>query len=195
MAYITLRSASGTYVKEPSKMKGVRVLALDVGTRNLGVALVSSDQVRKPEQWLRVDLMGKKRLSQKQADPESIVRATVHWVRNHKAWFDSCDAIVLERQMRTPFIVMNAVISALYLEKVQIVHPLTVGKFWGLPTTRVAKKAAGVACVAQNGALIPKDAHGKYDDMADAYLMAVFQLVQMKGVSEQAVAKYNEEFT
>jgi len=171
-------------------MKAISVLALDVGTRNLGVCWVSADNHRQPKEWMRVDLLSHAR--NKSPSTEDIVRLTVHWVRNHATWFNECDAIVLEKQMRTPFIVMNSVISALHLEKVHIVHPLRVGKFWGLPTTRAAKKKAAIATVAQNGAVIPHDTHDKYDDMADAYLMAVYQLCQMNAVDK--VEEYNAEF-
>lgn len=166
------------------------VIALDVGTRNLGVAVVDNRNWRAPKRWVKVDILGKN----KKPSVDVIVKCTVKWVRDHAYWFESADAVVLENQLRTPFIVMNAVISALHLEKVVVVHPLKVGRFWNLPTTRAAKKKAAVACVAQNGAVFPAVASGKYDDLADAWLMAVWMLIELGGLRVDAVSQFLPEF-
>lgn len=92
-----------------------------------------------------------------------------------------CDLIVLETQMRVPFIIMNTVINTMFFERTIQVHPMTVGSFYKLPKTRVAKKAGGVTFV-RRFAEVPAD-KVKEDDLADAWLMAVFGLIAHKGIS------------
>ena len=59
---------------------------------------------------------------------------------------------------------------------------MTVGTFWKLPKTREQKQAAGIATVKERHVEFP--AYWKEDDLADAWLMAVYQLVQEGGLSK-----------
>ena len=171
-------------------MKGLRIAGLDAGTRNLGFCVIETPDVQNPIVWMHVDLFPRRRDKGKPTSVE-IVTATVHWLRGHRALLESCDVIVLENQMRTPFEILNAVVSAHYLEKVEVLNPRTVGRFWGLPSQRAPKKKAGVSCVAQNGCQFPPVRNKKYDDVADAWLLAVYAAVHRGEVEH--VEKYNEE--
>jgi hypothetical protein len=152
-----------------------QVTAIDVGYRNFSWCTLNPDGILSHD---NVDLWAPRAKRRRQPTRNDLVAITVQWCREHAQLLDSSDRIVLENQMRDPFIVMNTVVQALYYNKVVIVHPMTVGSYWRLPTTRVQKKAAGVAVAQQHGVVL---CQGKQDDMADTWLMAQWQLRQMNG--------------
>lgn len=154
---------------------GFRVCAIDAGTRNLAWCVITSADPRAPLQWHRVDIWG----STKKPKIEDIVRVTRKWALENYDTIDSCHSIVVERQMRPVFIVMNAVLHTLFFGKVREVHPQTVGAFWNLPKRRVEKKARGIEVVRECGLQFPTN--GKQDDLADAWLMAAHELVRLRG--------------
>jgi hypothetical protein len=65
----------------------------------------------------------------------------------------------------------------LFYDKVRVVHPFTMCNFWGLPRTRAEKKAATVELVRHHIAVFPVS--GKADDLADAWIMAVWHLIDL----------------
>lgn len=154
---------------------GFRVCAVDAGTRNLAWCVITSAQPREPLAWQHEDIWG----SQRTPTIEDIVRITRDWALRNYAMIDSCHSIVVERQMRPVFIVMNTVLHTLFFGKVREVHPQTVGAFWHLPKRRLEKKARGIAVVQECGLTLPQ--HTKQDDLADAWLMAAYELVRLRG--------------
>lgn len=152
------------------------VCAIDVGYRNFAYCFVNPSNWRQPLQWAHEDLWAPQPGRRQRPQEQDLVQIMWEWCQRHRLMLEQCDCIVLERQMRTNFKLMNTVVQALFYGKVVQVHPMTVGTFWNLPKTRDAKKAAGINVVTHNGARFPNGR--KLDDMADAWLMALYQMVQ-----------------
>lgn len=163
-----------------------RVCAIDVGYRNMAWCIGTSNCWR-GLRWQKEDLWSRHK---RVPNNEDMVKITLGWCLKHKDDLDMCDVIVLERQMRAPFIIMNAVITTLYYEKVQVVHPQTVGAFFNLPRTRVQKKAAGIMVVKKNGLTFGVERNDKYDDLADAWLMMVWGLVANKALNKDEIVLF-----
>ncbi len=159
-----------------------QIMAIDVGTRNFAWCVVCNNHWRKPLHWQHEDLWAPQPNRRRAPTKTDIVRITVDWVRRRKHILDECDCIVLENQMRTPFIVMNTVIQSLYFNIVSIIHPMTVGTFWSLPKQREHKKTRGVQVTLAHTRNIP--AAGKEDDLADAWLMAVYEMIQRQAIGK-----------
>jgi len=151
-----------------------QVLAIDVGYRNFAWCAVNPHGVVSHD---NVDLWAPRAKRRRVPTRTDLVAITREWCIQHAELLATSDRIVLENQMREPFIVMNTVLHALFFDKVVVVHPMTVGAYWHLPTTRAQKKAAGIQIALENGVYLPE---GKQDDLADTWLMAQWQLNQMK---------------
>jgi hypothetical protein len=152
-----------------------QITAIDVGYRNFSWCTLNPHGIISHD---NVDLWQPQAKRRRQPTRSDLVAIVVQWCRLHADLLNSSDKIVLENQMRQPFIVMNVVLHALYFDKVVVVHPMTVGSYWHLPTTRDKKKAAGIRLAQQHGVQL---CSGKQDDMADTWLMAQWQLNQMNG--------------
>jgi len=152
-----------------------QVTAIDVGYRNFSWCTLNPHGIVSHD---TVDLWQPQPKRRRQPTRSDLVAITRQWCLANDDLLRSSDRIVLENQMRDPFIVMNVVIHALYFDKVVVVHPMTVGSYWHLPHTRVQKKAAAVTLAQQHGVVLPS---GKQDDAADTYLMAMWELRQMNG--------------
>ncbi len=150
-----------------------QVTAIDVGYRNFSWCTLNRDGIISHD---NVDLWAPKAKRRRQPTRSDLVAIAVQWCRDHQHLLDTSDKIVLENQMREPFIIMNTALHALYFDKVVIVHPMTVGSYWHLPKTREQKKAAGIRVAQQHGVVL---CDGKQDDMADTWLMARWQLDNM----------------
>lgn len=164
----------------------VRVCAIDAGTRNFAYCVVDNFTYDVPLKWVKEDLWKPHPTRRAKPTKEQMVALTVTWCRRNKAMLDACDLIVLENQIRTPFIIMNTVIQALYFDKAQTVSPMTIAAYFNMPKTREAKKLAAVRiakthCTMQEGV-------EKLDDLADAWLMAVWGLIAAKGVSAKILS-------
>lgn len=155
-----------------------RVCAIDCGTRNFAWCVVDRFDIRSPVVWRLEDLWAPAPGRRRHPTKVDSVGMAVRWVRANFDMLRTCDAIVLENQMRETFIVLNSAIHALLYDRVDVVHPMTVGTFWGLPTDRENKKLQGIACCKANGARLAET--GKQDDLADVWLMAVYYL-HLKG--------------
>jgi Poxvirus A22 protein len=160
-----------------------RVCAIDAGYRNFAYCIVDNNNWRKPLHWHKEDLWKPEAGKRGVPTKEDVVRITHEWCRLHWKQLRECDCIVLENQLRTPFIIMNTVIHALFFNRCSVVHPMTVAAFFKLPKTRAEKKAASVVAV---GAYAEIDTQlRKVDDLADAWLMAVWKLVQEGAISRK----------
>lgn len=161
-----------------------RVIAIDVGYRNMGVCHLTADQPNKPHLWQVFDLWHAHR-HKGTPSTQDLVQVTRRWCDIYQSMLQRADAIVLESQMRTPFHVMNAVINTLYPDKCVYYDARTVGRFWHLPAKRAPKKIAGVETARMNKLQFPDV--DKEDDLADAWLMASYHLCQSKSLPTQAL--------
>ncbi len=157
------------------------VCAIDVGYRNMAFCVVDNNNWRKPLVWQKVDLWAPAAGRRGVPTKDDVLRITHDWCRANWKLLRACDAIVLENQLRTPFIIMNTVIQALFLSRTTVVHPMTVASFFKLPKTRAEKKVAGILAVGAYAEIDTKS--GKVDDLADAWLMATWKLVQLGAIS------------
>jgi hypothetical protein len=166
----------------------MRVCAVDVGTRNFAFCIVDTMNWRHPLVWQHEDLWAVMPGRRRKPTKDDLVRITVAWCKRNYAALKECDHIVLENQIRTPFIIMNTVIQTLFLKRTTVVHPMTVATFFKLPKTRELKKAATVELVRLH-AQIPAGAH-KLDDLADTWIMAIHALVMHGGISKKELFSY-----
>lgn len=148
-----------------------RVCAIDVGYKNFAYCIVDNVSYPAPVTLTRQCLWR----SKARPSVSDAVQMIVAWCKTHDNMLAECDHIVLENQLRPVFIAMNAALEALHPTKVTVVNPRTVGAFWRLPTKREPKKLAAIQRLISNGIGVPA---GKADDMADAWLMAAYQMVQ-----------------
>jgi Holliday junction resolvasome RuvABC endonuclease subunit len=144
------------------------VVGIDVGYRNLGMAVVRDGDWQRPVFWQVENLLPGKKYSE-----EALYQATRNWCVKYAYFLGEAKAIVLERQMTQKFAVMNTVIRTLYHDKTIVVHPSTVGALHKLPSTRAEKKKAAVQLVNSN---VPIPAASKQDDLADAMLLVTWHL-------------------
>jgi len=164
----------------------MRVAAIDGGYRNLALCIVANGDICHPTHWQVFDLWRKKPGRRGVPTRDDLVRKSVKWCRRHNELLRTCNVIVLENQIREKFIVINCVIQALFFDTCQVVHPMTVGAFFQLPVKREQKKQAGVMLVLANNIVFPKST-GKYDDLADAWMMAVHCLCRCGVVSKNQI--------
>lgn len=151
--------------------KITRVCAIDAGTRNFAWCIVDKDRWREPAIWRREDLWAPAPGRRRKPTKNDLVEIAVGWYKRNRPLLRTCDLIVLENQIREQFIVLNTALHALMHPQVQVVHPMSVGSFWGLPKTRELKKPAGVQVCRANGVALVEGE--KADDLADTWLMAV----------------------
>ena len=155
------------------------VVAIDAGYRNFAWCCVDRFSWKQPLHWRLEDLWPRRAGRRAKPQREDIIRFTMDWCQDHEDELKKADVIVLEKQMRVPFIVQNTVFRVLFPEKVRMVHAMTVGAYFKLPKTRDKKKAAAVEFLQVSGIQFPRlPRYKKKDDLADAWLMAVYQLQQ-----------------
>lgn len=165
------------------------VVAIDVGYRNFAVCAVDTHHWDDPHHFVAEDLWPRRVDRKVVPTRDDCVEIALLWMQRNRALLQAADAIVLESQMRVPFVIMNTVIQAAYFDKTHVVHPQTVGAFWRLPRTRELKKAAGVRTALLNDVPLVRANGGKLDDMADAWLMAVYWLVQIGALGEEQLLR------
>lgn len=108
------------------------------------------------------------------------MQLATEWCDRNEAVLKSSDLVVLENQIRTPCIVLNAAIYARCFGRARVVHPMTVGAYWKLPTQREPKKAKAVEIVdTVTSGGFPRTY--KRDDLADTFLMAAWGMIQVEG--------------
>lgn len=141
-----------------------RVLGIDAGYKNFAYCELQ-EGIKRPFTWKNLALF------EGVYDEEKLFAGTMQWCLDNADLLKSVDRIVLERQMKMKFAVINTVIRSLHYKKTIVVNPLTVGKHYGLPRTRAEKKKAAVNYVSKLCAF-PASATRKKDDLADSYLLA-----------------------
>lgn len=142
-----------------------RVIGIDPGTKNLAICELSLDtgeiHVRLCE--LRHPCNGAKWRDRFFA-----------WIVDHADAFERADRIIVERQLREPYKSLELMMWTLYRNKTTVVSANTLGAFFGLPKTRKAKKLAAVERVRVFAPELLNAQLTKYDDIADAVLLAVY---------------------
>ena len=149
------------------------ILAIDVGIRNIAHCAMENG---------RVVAWANEPLCDGNYAPADTVRHVMAYVRRHKSLLDAADKVVIERQMRVNMRVVEAALHALFYDKCAVVHARSVKQRYGLckRNYRLNKQAA-VRFVETLLAERPEcpwtlhfDASRKRDDLADAYVMALF---------------------
>ncbi len=148
----------------------MNVLAIDAGFRNFSWVSLVAGNWRAPYQWGKADICP----DNPKPSHQDLRIATVRWCDDNHGILDAAQHIVLERQIKPKFIIINTVVFARYPGKTVEYSPKTVGKFHGLPGDRSAKKKAAVDLVARNLEL-PR-IYKKKDDLADAMLLAIYHM-------------------
>lgn len=151
-----------------------RVVGIDAGWKNLAICAIDYPNILRPSTWELHQIMEPPYAREKfmGAVQEFFEREDV------KALLESADHIVLEKQLQEKYACLNCKVRFAYWEKTVEVHPNSVGKKFGLALDRKTKKKEAVV-LAQKNAVFPKR-KGKKDDLADAYLLAVYGLHQLQ---------------
>ncbi len=145
-----------------------KIVGVDAGYVNFAVCAIDTSDVEHPYYWLS------RALFKGEFSEERLVKAIYAWIKmpEIKKLLDEADEIILERQMAMKFQSVNHCIRFLYFEKTKEVHPNTLRAFFKLPEKRRAKKKAAVDLVSSRVVLPIKT--GKKDDLADAFLLALY---------------------
>ena len=136
------------------------IIGVDSGYRNLGWVVFENYTVTS---WHHTDLWPYRKGIPRLDD---IIGLTIAWIKAHKDKFERAKYIVLERQMKKKFIVQNTIIRAYFNDKVIMIHPLTMPKFYNIPTTRRDKKWATMQLMKKMGFVCPVDCEHRYDAAA-----------------------------
>ena len=150
------------------------VLAIDVGIKNL--ALCAMDTADGLVHWANEALSGST------YQPMHNVQYVHEFIARNASLFERANEIVIEKQMRVNMRIIEAVIQSRFYDKCKVVHARTIKTAFGLGRGNYAlNKKASVDYVHQHLELFgqPKwQSHfaraKKRDDLADAYIMALF---------------------
>lgn len=142
-------------------------IGIDIGYRNLGFAVISLINPRRPILW------GCEPVITKAGKPseDDLFRAILAWCKRRRPLLDQATHITIEAQMQARFKIMNTVIRTLYPGKTLVVHPFTMAACYGLRHKRAEKKIDTMCwCRVLFDVPLPQ---GKQDDVADAALLAL----------------------
>ncbi len=162
----------------------MRVLGIDMGYANFAWCLIDTEvSVTRPTHWVVERIWTKPARSKKwKPTNDQLFEAMYSWCDQHDTLLRGVDAILLERQMRDKFIIMNTVIRTRYHGKIEMLHPSSVARTFHLRTGRDKKKADAVKICEHNMEGLPKGKR-KRDDMADAALMCLHHLNKKQALS------------
>lgn len=147
------------------------VIGIDVGWANLACCVLDANW-RSPVRWTNERILEKGTYTK-----EKLWSATYQWCLVNQKMLSDASMIVLEEQIEIPFIIMNTVIRTLHPSLAVVVAPATISAKFGLAKTRKEKKADAVKLVGNN-LRIPQAS--KKDDLADAYLLAIWGFQQLE---------------
>jgi len=152
----------------------MRVLAIDISIRNLALCMLDDKRI---VHWQTVDLSGS------EYRPQDNVKLVMEFRNEFSHLFDAADLVIIERQMRVNMRIIEAVLHALSYKKCKIISARTIKQHFGLCRRDYRQnKQAAVEHVQKLLSACPEDEpHAaqfartkKRDDLADAYLMALF---------------------
>lgn len=146
------------------------IVGIDVGIRNLALCALR-DGV--PEQWVNEPLV------EGRYEPTRNVEYCMHFVQKHARLLAAADHVVIERQLRANMRCIEAVLHALHWGKCSIVHARTVKARYGLSRRDYRQnKQAAVEYVLRHAPPCAATERfqrcRKRDDLADAFLLALF---------------------
>ena len=158
------------------------VLAIDVGIKNLALCAMDTE--------LGVVHWANEALSERAYQPMHNVQYVHEFIDRNRALFEAADQVVVEKQMRVNMRIIEAVIHSRFYAKCKIVHARTIKTALGLGRGNyVLNKKAAVDYVQDHlQKQLTGAPHGKpethwqehfakakkRDDLADAYVMALF---------------------
>lgn len=144
-----------------------KVLGIDPGWANFAYCQLGQN-------WRQPFVWNVERIMNPPYSEEALWKAIFAWCQKNEIMLKSSTHIVIERQMEAPFIVIATTIRTLYPKTTVVVSPKTVGKLFNLPVKRAEKKKAAVEIVRRNVSF-PEGSQKKKDDLADAYLLALWK--------------------
>jgi len=156
----------------------MKVLGIDMGYANLAWCIIDTEHnPRRPTHWAVERILSGK------GTMDNCYEAILNWVTRHFKLFLACDAVILERQMKKKFIVMNTVVRTIFRGKSFMVAPTTVQRFFGLPRGRAFKKQAAIELCNEQLDGLPQ-VKQKQDDLADAALLALYHLYKVSALEK-----------
>ncbi len=155
-----------------------KIVGIDAGYVNFAVCGIATNEAARPYYWVNEALF------KGEFSEEKLVHAIFAWINRPaiKELLTEADEIILERQMTMKYQAVNHCVRFLYMAKTREVHPNTIRAFFRLPEKRSAKKKAAVDLVS-NRAILPVK-KGKKDDLADAYLLAWYGVLEPRPVKD-----------
>lgn len=142
------------------------LIGVDAGLVNCGICVTSLDDICCPA------ILDKQFICDASVPLNDRFYAMYNWISGLKAYFEEAKLIVLERQMRAPYKMLNTMIMTLYPLKFVVVHPFTLCSFYKLPRKRKAKKLETIKYV-KTKVKLPEHLT-KLDDVADAMLLCLY---------------------
>lgn len=157
----------------------MKVVGIDAGYVNFAVCGLDSQNLFRPYYWKNSPLFTGP------FSEERLARAVYEWITDPEVekLLAEADVIVLERQMQKRFQAVNHCVRFRHFEKTVEVNPNAVGKFFNLPLDRKPKKKAAVELVSSHVVLPVRK--GKKDDLADAFLLALFKQIENRRDEKQ----------
>ena len=153
------------------------LIAIDVGIKNLGFCVYDLVD-KKVVDWRNVALCTTHRYV-----PGDNVGLVMNFVRSNAQWFQSCNKLIIEKQIRCNMRIIEAVFHTLFFDRCVCVHAKNVKMHFGTSMKNYKdNKRRAIEYVAAN---LPVFAPGweesfhassKKDDLADALLLIQYYL-------------------
>ena len=155
------------------------VLAIDVGIKNLALCAMGTS---KGTLEAGVYFWANEPLASTAYKPMHNVKYVHEFIHAHESLFDRADLIIIERQMRANMRIIEAVIHSRFFDKCKVVHARTVKGAFGLGRGNYALNKKAAVDFVEAHLAVHGEAHArtlfaqskKRDDLADAYVMALF---------------------
>lgn len=149
-------------------------IAIDVGIKNLGFCVYDIEQGCVVD-WRNVSLCNGHRYV-----PGDNVSIVMQFIRDNGAWFQHCNKLIIEKQIRCNMRIIESVFHTLFYDKAVLVHARNVKMHFGTSCCNYKEnKRKAIEFVNANLSAFVTDASlkqayegaTKKDDMADALLL------------------------
>jgi len=155
----------------------MRVVSVDPGLRNFGVAIFEDNKLVEFDSICIWDMVPKG----KRKDYAYIARTLVE----KTSIFEGADVVLIERQMQSRMIVIATALRCFFWNKSKMVAPISVRKYFGISTGKYRNnKKASIELAPKflNEAQLKKfKTHKKKDDLSDAFLQGLWYIWSPKG--------------